>query len=164
MTRIAYLVTYSTGSYDTFYIHNDKVFLSKEKALKRCAELNELHKGEISPFERDRNFEKFPDKDQPVFWYIEYEVEEFINNNPDKYPRVELDISNFSNRAEWEKCEDYIEEQREILLKEKILEYYPTWTEEDIEKAIEIEENNQMLFQEEYDDAEIEEIEIDLDE
>ena len=171
MTRKGYLVTYSTGSYDTFFIQNDKVFFSKEKAEARCKELDFLHEPQESMFVKDRNeygdLIQLSEEDQnKTYWACEYEADTYRDEHPEEFPDPDdvLGTKYADDSENWNKIWQANEDHYKDILWACVKKRYPEWTDEMIRHAVAIEEGNENIQQEEYGSADIEEIYIDVDE
>lgn len=171
MIRKGYLVTFSTGSYDTFYIQNDKVFFSKEKAEARCKELNKIHEPKETMFVKDRDewgdlIELSEEDRLKTFWNCEYEADTYRDEHPEEFPDPDdvLGTKYKDDSARWNEIWELNEKRYKATLYDVIKSHYPDWTYEMIVKAVDIEEYNENIQQQEYGSADIEEIEIDIDE
>lgn len=158
----AYLVTYDTGSYDTFFIHNVGVCLTEEKAKEMVNKVDKAHKIPESMFEPNPDTGENPRS----FWTIQYEVDTYQDEHLDEFPDpVEMIDKPYYNRSkeEQETIDRIINENNkkaDELLVKYVMKAYPEWDEETAKKAIELENTIETLQQEEYGKASYEEIEI----
>lgn len=158
----AYLVTYDTGSYDTFFIHNVGVCLTEEKAKEKVNEVDKAHKIPESMFEPNPDTGENPRS----FWAIQYEADIYQDEHPEEFPdpfgkfdKPYYELSD-EDREIINKISNENERKGAELLLKFVMKAYPEWDEETAKKAIALEDEIEYLHQEEYGRASYEEIEI----
>lgn len=168
--RKGYLVTYSTGTYDMYYVHNDKVFFSYERAMERAEELRKSFEPKKSMFVPDRDkygdlIRDMSEEDrEKTFWSCQYKADTYREEHEEEFPDLWKENMTKADREAWDKQEELNDIRYNEILKNFISEVYPKWSNEDIERAIKIEEDNEYIIEQEYGSVDIEEIYIDENE
>lgn len=160
MKRKGYLVLYSTGQYEDFREHAVKLFISKERAEKYAKKIDAQHRSKKSMFMPDRDEDGNYIESEKTWSSIQYQIDEYEEENP-----FLLECPSYKNdpKGYAEYLKKYDEYHEKLIIK-FVSMHYPEWDEAMIKKAVSIEEYNDRIYYEDYGDAYIEEIEIDLNE
>lgn len=158
----AYLVTYDTGSYDTFCVHNVGICFTIEGAKELMKRTDKEHEIPKSMFESNPDTGENPRS----FSAIQYAVDEYEQNHPEEFH----DIDKIFDKPYYKLSDDEKREYKELidknnnhvndLLVKFVMEQYPEWDEKTAKEAIELEEVIDYLSYEEYGSAKCEEIKI----
>ena len=137
-----YMVCYSEGSYDTFFVHNVGVYLKEEDALKRCREIDDEH------------FNNKSEIDEETWNDIYYEYCDLVDKDPEFITKIPYDKP--GGKKEHERVLKYQEDK----FIDTIQKYYPEWSREKCKKEKEIMETIEDCSMKEVGEAFIEEIDV----
>ena len=145
---IAYLVCYSSGEYDTYYVHNHCVCMSKKKAKDICKELDKLHFNLKSEFEEGEENPKSYD-------YIRYEYDTYIYEHDEEFEtHLKYDDENFN------KEQQELQNKFNRLLEDYVMKAYPDWDRKKAREQIDIQEQVEQNSYDNFSEAWIDEIEL----
>ena len=137
-----YIVRYSSGSYEDYFVHDVAAFLDKDAAINTCIEID------------DKNFHQTSEISNEIWESIENEYYSLVNTDPNF--EVKIPYYEPGGKEEHERVIKYQEEKFIDIIQK----YFPEWSREKCSKEKEIKEFIEDSRYRDYSEAWIDELDL----